>query len=118
MPATIAPLPLLKGTVDMLVLKSLTWGPMHGFGIAIWLEQQSHGALGLDDSMTYQVLHRLEGRGLIDAQWKVTENNRKARFYRLTRAGRAHLAVETEAWLRYSRSVTGIMTLQTRPEQA
>jgi PadR family transcriptional regulator PadR len=58
------------------------------------------------------VLHRLEGRGLIDAQWKVTENNRRARFYRLTAAGRAHLTAETDAWLRYSRSVTSIMTIK------
>src|SRR5215203_3375672 len=108
-------LPFLKGTVDMLVLKSLSWGPLHGFGIALWLEEHSGGTLGLDDSVTYQVLHRLEGRGLIDATWKVTENNRRARFYRLTAAGRAHLAAETDAWLRYSKSVTSIMTLKARP---
>ena len=108
-------LPFLKGTVDMLVLKALSWGPLHGFGIALWLEQQSRGALGLDDSVTYQVLHRLEGKGLISAQWKTTENNRRARFYSLTQAGRAHLAAETDAWLRYSRSVTAIMTLKSRP---
>ena len=111
-------LPFLKGTVDMLVLKALSWGPLHGFGIALWLEQQSGGTLGLDDSVTYQVLHRLEGKGFIAAQWKVTENNRRARFYSLTQAGRAHLSRETDAWLRYSRSVTAIMTLKTRPALA
>jgi transcriptional regulator len=116
--ATTDPLPFLKGTVDMLVLKALSWGPLHGFGIALWLEQQSDGALGLDDSVTYQVLHRLEGKGFITAQWKVTENNRRARYYSLTSAGRAHLAVEASAWLRYSRSVTAIMTLRTRPAPA
>ena len=105
-------LPLLKGTVDMLVLKALSWRPTHGFGITLLLEQQSGGNLGLDDSMVYQVLHRLEGRGLISAQWKTTANNRRARYYTLTQAGRAHLAAETELWLRYSRSVTGIMTLK------
>ena len=116
--ATTDALPFLKGTVDMLVLKALSWGPLHGFGIALWLEQQSGGTLGLDDSVTYQVLHRLEGKGLITAQWKVTENNRRARFYSLSQAGRAHLAAETDAWLRYSRSVTAIMTLKTRPALA
>ena len=95
----------------MLVLKALSWGPMHGFGIALWLEQQSSGSLGMDDSAMYQVLHRLEERGFVDAQWKTTENNRRARFYRLTPAGRAHLTTETESWLRYSTVVTSVMTL-------
>ena len=106
-----APLGLLKGTVDMLVLKALSWGPMHGFGIALWLEEQSKGALGMDDSAMYQVLHRLEERGFVDAQWKTTENNRRARFYRLTPLGRTHLTAETESWLKYSRTVTSVMTL-------
>lgn len=111
-------LPLLKGTVDMIVLKALSWGPMHGFGISLWLEQQSDGLLGLDDSMVYQVLHRLEGRGLIEAQWKVTSNNRRARFYALTSAGRAHLGTEARAWMQYSRSVTAVMSSRTRPATA
>lgn len=84
-------LPLVKGTVDMLVLKALSWSPMHGFGISICLEEQSHGALGLDDSAMYQVLHRLESRGFVKAEWGVTDNNRNARYYRLTTLGRAHL---------------------------
>ncbi|HEU4628745.1 MAG TPA: PadR family transcriptional regulator [Gemmatimonadaceae bacterium] len=112
------PLPFLKGTVDMLVLKALSGGPMHGFGIALWLEARSDGTLGLDDSVTYQVLHRLEGRGWVEAEWTVTENKRRARVYRLTRAGRAQLAKETDAWLRYSRSVTAIMTADLRPASA
>ena len=111
-------LTFLKGTVDMLVLKSISWGPMHGFGIALWLEEQSGGSLDMDDAAMYQVLHRLEGRGYVDAQWKTTENNRRARFYRLTAAGRAHLARETDGWLKYSRAVTSIMTLTTRPASA
>jgi transcriptional regulator len=111
-------LPFLKGTVDMLVLKALAGGPMHGFGIALWLEERSGGTLGLDDSVTYQVLHRLEGRGWVDAEWTVTENNRRARVYRLTRAGRAQLSKETEAWLRYSRSVTAIIMSSPRPAPA
>jgi transcriptional regulator len=115
MTTTNSGLPLLKGTVDMLVLKALSERALHGFGIALWLEQHSAGALGLNDSMTYQVLHRLEGRGFISAQWQVTENNRRARVYTLTRDGRAHLKAETEAWLAYSRSVTAIMTLGSEP---
>lgn len=112
-----APLPLLKGTVDVLVLKALSWGPMHGFGISSWLEASSDGTLGMDDSAMYQVLHRLEGRDLIEGEWGVTENNRQARYYRLTTAGRRSLRAETDAWLRYSQSVTGILTLTARTAQ-
>ena len=108
-------LPLLKGTLDLLVLKALTWDPMHGFGIASWLEQHSDGTLGVDDSAMYQALHRLEGRGYIEAEWGVTENNRRARYYKLTVAGRRHLRAETESWLRYTTSVTSILTLSARP---
>ena len=107
-------LPLLKGTVDVLVLKSLSWGPMHGFGIASWLESNSDGTLGMDDGAMYQVLHRLEGRGYIEGEWGITENKRQARYYKLTLAGRRHLRAETESWMRYSRSVTGILSLTTR----
>ncbi|HXE60065.1 MAG TPA: PadR family transcriptional regulator [Gemmatimonadaceae bacterium] len=111
-------LPLLKGTVDLLVLKALTLGPMHGFGIALWLEEHSSGTLNMDDSATYQVLHRLESKDLVSAEWGVTENNRKARYYRLTAAGRKHLRAETEMWLRYTRSVTSILTLDPRAARA
>jgi PadR family transcriptional regulator, regulatory protein PadR len=103
-------LPLVKGTLDILVLKALSWAPMHGFEITEWLEQRSGGALGVQDSALYQALHRLEERGLTAAEWGVTENNQRARYYKLTRAGRAHLAAETEQWVRYADTVTGILT--------
>jgi transcriptional regulator len=111
-------LPLLKGTVDMLVLKALSWGPLHGFGISQWLDARSTGRLGLDDSSMYQVLHRLEGAGFVDAEWRVTENNRRARFYVLTPAGRVHLKAQTATWLRYSDAVTSLMTSRTRSAPA
>jgi transcriptional regulator len=107
-------LPLLKGTVDMLVLKALSWGPVHGFGISRWLDSRSTGSLGIDDSSMYQVLHRLEGRGFVTAGWRLTENKRRARFYALTPKGRAHLKAEMETWLRYSRVVTTVMTSRAR----
>ncbi len=107
-------LPLLKGTLDLLILKSLSWGELHGYGIASWLEQQSGGALGVDDSALYQALHRLEARGLVMAEWGVTETNRKARYYELTAAGRRRLRKETATWLRYTASVTAILSL-TKP---
>lgn len=104
-------LPLLKGTLDLLILKSLSWGELHGYAIASWLERQSSGALGVDDSALYQALHRLESRGLVEAEWGVTETNRKARYYELTAAGRLRLRKETATWLKYTASVTEILSL-------
>ena len=103
-------LPVVKGTLDVLVLRALGWQPMHGFEVAAWLEERSDGELGLDDSGLYQALYRLEGKQLIAAEWGVTENNRRARYYRLTPAGRAHLRRETATWLRYAAAVTRILT--------
>ena len=108
-------LPLLKGTLDLLVLKALSWGPMHGFGISSWLAEQSGGTVGVDDSALYQALHRLEGRRYIDAEWGVTENNRRARFYTLTTAGRRHLRAESATWARYTAAVTSILAITARP---
>ncbi len=104
------PLPLVKGTLDALVLKALAWGPMHGFEVTTWLERRSGGAVGVQDSALYQALHRLEARGLAAAEWGVTANNQRARYYRLTEAGTAHLAAETARWVRYAEAVTGILT--------
>ena len=114
MPTADATLPLLKGTLDLLVLKALTWGPMHGFGILSWLESSSSGTIGVEDSALYQALHRLEARELVVAEWGVTENNRRARWYRLTTAGRQRLRQETATWLRYTESVTQILAMTAR----
>ena len=109
-----SPVPVLKGTLDVLVLKALSWGPMHGFGIAIWLEQRSGGVLGIEDSALYQALQRLEERGLVSAEWGVTENNRRARYYKLTSGGRSHLRAETSTWMRYAGAVTEILESATQ----
>jgi len=107
-------LPLLKGTLDLLILKTLSWGPMHGYGIATWLEDRSDGTLGIDDSALYQALQRMEGRGWLSAEWGTSENNRRARYYKLTTAGRQRLRTESDSWLRYTRSVTSILALASR----
>ena len=109
-----AALPLLKGTLDLLVLKALSWGPLHGYGIATWLEDRSDGTLGIDDSALYQALQRMEGRGWLSAEWGTSENNRRARYYKLTTAGRQRLRTESDTWLRYTRSVTSILALASR----
>jgi PadR family transcriptional regulator PadR len=107
--------PLVKGTLDILVLKALSWTNMHGFEITTWLEERSGGTLAIDDSALYQALHRMEERGLITAEWGITENNRRARYYGMTPAGRAHLRAETTRWVRYARTVTDILTGQDAP---
>ena len=105
------PLPVIKGMLDVLVLRALSWAPMHGFEIMSWLEDRSSGGLEVEDSALYQALYRMEQRGLVEADWGVTENNRKARYYRVSPAGRAHLRAETQRWLRYAETVTEILTV-------
>ena len=103
-------LPLVRGTLDLLVLRALSWGPMHGFEITTWLEERSAQMLEIVDSALYQALARLEARGLIEGEWGVTENNRRARYYGLSAAGRAYLKTETANWTRYAGTVTSILT--------
>ncbi len=101
---------VLQGTLDMLVLKALTWGPMHGYNILGWLRQTTDGALRIEDAALYPALHRMEARGLIEAEWGLSENNRKAKFYRLTARGRRELRAEAESWSRYVAVIGKVMT--------
>ena len=87
---------LLKGTLDVLVLKTLSWTPMHAFEITSWIEARSDGRVAVDDAALLQALHRMEEKKLITAEWGVTKNGRRARYYRPTNAGRAHLRAESE----------------------
>jgi PadR family transcriptional regulator, regulatory protein PadR len=107
-------LPVLKGTLDLLVLRALSWSPMHGFEIVSWLERAAGGSLDVDDSALYQAVYRLEERGLLAAEWGVTENNRRARYYKITTAGRTHLRAETKSWMKYAQTVTTILTAAPR----
>lgn len=108
------PMLLVRGTLDALVLKTLSWGPMHGFEIVSWLEGQSGGRLGVEDSALYQSLRRLEERGFIEGEWGLSENNRRARYYRMTDAGSAHLRAETARWVEYSETLVGILLAPVR----
>ena len=103
-------LPVLKGTLDLLVLRALSWTPMHGFEIVTWLERAGNGSLDLEDSALYQAVYRLEERGYLEAEWGVTENNRRARYYKITSAGRAYLRAETKNWMQYANTVTSILS--------
>ena len=100
---------LIKGTLDVLVLKALSWTPLHGFEITTWLEERSGGHLAVDDAALFQALHRMEERGLIAAEWGVTENNRRARYYSLTARGRTHLKTEAVSLTQYARTLTTIL---------
>ena len=104
---------LLKGTLDVLVLKALTWGPMHGFEIVSWLEERSDGHLEVGDAALLQALHRMEERELIVAQWGMTKNGRRARYYEMTAAGRAHLRAESKALTEHVAALTSVLTART-----
>jgi len=101
---------LLKGTLDVLVLKTLSWTPMHAFEITSWLEEQSNGRVEVDDAALLQALHRMEERRLITAEWGVTKNGRRARYYRLTTPGRAHLRAESDRLVDHFEALTTILT--------
>ena len=92
---------VLQGTLDLLVLRALAWGPMHGYGVITWLRQRTDEELQVEDTALYPALHRLENRDLIESEWGLSENNRRAKFYRLTAEGRKALRAETDEWARY-----------------
>jgi PadR family transcriptional regulator, regulatory protein PadR len=103
------PLPLVQGTLDLLVLRTLASGPMHGFGIATLVHQCTDGNLAIEDAALYQALHRLDRQELVEAEWRPSENNRRARYYTLTTAGRKRLREEAANWRRYARAVEAVL---------
>ena len=105
----ILPLSLVPGTLDLLVLRTLSTGPMHGYGIATQVNELTGGELAIEDAALYQALHRLDRQGLVDAEWRPSENNRRARYYGLTAAGRKRLKADTDMWRRYSRAVEAVL---------
>ena len=100
----------LHGTLDMLVLKTLQHGPMHGYAIAVRLYQTSGEVLQVEEGSLYPALYRMEARGLLSSEWGVTDTGRRARFYRLTKAGKAHFAEETESWNRLTAAVQNVLS--------
>ena len=92
---------LLQGTVDVLILKTLTWKPLHGYGISEFIHEQSKGDLAVEDAALYQALHRLERKGLVESEWGISDTNRRARFYSITTAGRRQLRNEVVELRRY-----------------
>jgi transcriptional regulator len=103
------PLDLLQGTLDVLILKTLTWGAAHGYAVSRAIRERTGGTLAVEDAALYQALHRLERQRLVEAAWGLSENNRRAKFYQLTAAGRQRLREETAAWRRYATAVEQIL---------
>jgi len=108
-------LELLQGTLDVMILKALSWGPMHGFGVAKWVRSTTGDVLQIEDSALYPALHRMEHRGLIDADWRLTENKRRAKYYRLTPKGRQQLRARVSSWDRYARAVSQVIHATVEP---
>jgi transcriptional regulator len=104
-----APLDLLQGTVDVLILRTLSWEPMHGYAISRWIRQRTEGVLAIDGAALYQALHRLERRKLIRAQWGLSENNRRAKYYEITEEGRRMLGAESATWREYAAAVFKVL---------
>ena len=100
---------LFTGSLDLLVLKAVSWGPMHGYAIGRWIRQSTNEALTIQEGALYPALHRLERRGFLDEEWGFTDTNREAKFYHLTTEGRRHLKNELTRWNTYSRLMTAAL---------
>lgn len=109
------PIDLLQGSLDVIVLKTLSWQPMHGFGIARWIQQLSDDALQIEEGTLYPALYRLENRGFVKAEWRLTENKRRAKYYRLTAAGRRQLTEHTQRWEAFASVMSRILRAATQP---
>lgn len=102
-------LELMKGTLDVLILRTLAWEPMHGYGVSRWIRRQTDGELHVKDGALYQALRRVQEKGWVEARWGVSENNRRARYYSLTERGRDQLRREVATWRRYVRAVGRVL---------
>lgn len=109
---------LLQGTVELLVLKTLSWGPMHGYGIASWIEEVTADALRVEEGSLYPALYRMAKKGLVSAEWGLSDNNRRAKYYRLTAEGRRQLRDQASGWRRFADAVDLAMTSTAVPSWA
>jgi PadR family transcriptional regulator PadR len=100
---------VLKGTLDVLILKTLSWGPAHGYAVSRWIREVTDQALHIEEGALYPALHRLEQRGWVSAEWGLSDNNRRARYYRLTAAGRRALGDELESWRRFAAGLEAVL---------
>lgn len=106
---------LFQGTLDVLILKAVSWGPVHGYSIARWLQQTTNDVLQVEEGSLYPALHRMEARGWIVADWGLSENNRRAKFYQLTAHGRKQLRVQASTWGRFADAVSLVLGATAQP---
>ena len=106
---------VLRGTLDMLILRAVSWGPAHGYAVARWIERATDDVLRIEEGSLYPALHRLETRGWIAAEWGTSENNRRAKYYRLTPKGRSQLRLETATWTRFAQAVFAALEAPPQP---
>jgi PadR family transcriptional regulator PadR len=104
---------LLRGTLDALILKALTWGPRHGYGVAAWIKDTSRDTLAVEDRALYLALHRLEDRGWVESDWGLSDHNRRAKFYQLTTRGQAQLRAESSRLTRYADGLFRVLNAST-----
>ena len=102
-------LDLLQGTLDLLILRTLQWGPQHGHGIGVAIRASSEDALQVDHGSLYPALHRLEKQGWLEAEWKLSDNKQRAKYYRLTASGRRHLLAERTRWSRFTEAIARVL---------
>src|SRR5262245_21239147 len=100
---------LLQGTVDVLVLRALAWTPMHGYAVSEWVRDRTDGTIAIEDAALYKALHRLEREGAVVAEWGLSDNNRKARFYRISARGRRQLQTREAAWRKYAEAMSRVL---------
>src|SRR5687768_9304332 len=108
---------LLQGTLDLLILKTLSWGPAHGYAVARWIQQLTGEVLQVGEGSLYPALHRLQERGWVESEWRVSEHNRRAKFYTLTALGRQQLRAETASWHQFVEAVGRVLVATRQPAQ-
>lgn len=112
-----SPVELVQGSLDIIVLKTLSWQPMHGFGIARWIQQTTDDVLQVEEGSLYPSLYRMENKGWVKSEWRITENNRRAKYYRLTAAGRRQLSDQTANWETFVKAMAKVLR-STAPQTA
>jgi len=110
-----ASLDVVRGTLDVLILRALTWGPQHGYAVSQWIRERTDEALLVEEGALYPALYRMESKGWIEAEWGASDNNRRAKYYTLTPQGRQHLKQEVASWERYTVAVSRVLSAATGP---
>jgi transcriptional regulator len=115
MPTVTPDLEFKRGAIELLILKTVSWGPMHGYAIAKWIQDTTDDALRVEEGSLYPALHRLENKGAISASWGVSENNRQAKYYALTPLGRRTLRADAESWNRFAAAIAKVLAASRQP---